>query len=62
MSWTERLSLDSGNGRVLWHNHIEKLLSISGGESWHGVCEICWAGHDILKLLIETTSSLGLTE
>lgn len=58
----EWLSLYSGNSRILWHNHVVQLLSVSGGESWYGVCEIGWAGHDILKPLIEVTCGLRLTE
>ena len=61
MSRTEGLSLYSGNSRILWDNHIEQLLSVSGSETWDGVCKIGWAWH-ILKLLVETTSSLGLTK
>ena len=56
----EGLSLNSGNGRILWGGHIVQLLSVPGGESLHGVWEI--VGHDILKLLIEATSGLRLTE
>jgi hypothetical protein len=40
MGGTEGLSLDSGNSRILWDDHIVQLLGVSGGESWHGVCEI----------------------
>ena len=62
MSRTEWLSLYSGNSRILWDNHIKQLLSVSSSESWHGVCEICRVGHYILKLLIEGTGDLRLTE
>jgi len=62
MSRTEGLSLYSGNSRILWHNHIVQLLSVSGGESWDGVLKIGLGGHDILKLLIEATCGLRLTE
>lgn len=37
MSGTEGLSLNSGNGRILWNNHIVQLLSVSAGEGLHGV-------------------------
>lgn len=59
---TEGLALYPGNGRILWDNHVEQLLSIPGGETLHGVCEIGLVGHDILKLLIKATTGLGLTE
>ena len=58
---TEGLSLYSGNSRILRDNHIEQLLSVSSGETWH-VWEIGWAGHEILRLLIEATSCWGLTK
>jgi hypothetical protein len=60
MGRAEGLSLNSGNSRILRDDHIVQLLSVSGGESWHRVCEI--GGHDILKLLVEATSGLGLAE
>jgi hypothetical protein len=62
MSGTEGLSLYTSDSRILWDDHIKQLLGVPGGESRHGVCEIGRAGHDVLKLLIETTSGLGLTE
>lgn len=62
MGRTEGLSLDSGNSRILWHDHIVKLLCVSGGKSWHGVREVGRARHDILELLIEGPSGLGLAE
>ena len=62
MSRTEGLALYSGDSRILWDDHVKQLLGIPAGESWDGVCEIGWAGHDVLKLLVETTSSRGLTE
>lgn len=62
MGGTEGLSLDSGNSRILWHDHIVKLLCVSGGKSWHGVREVGLARHNILELLIEGPSGLGLAE
>lgn len=62
MSRTEGLSLYSSDSRILWEDHIKQLLGVFSGESWHGVSEVGRAGHDILKLLVETTSGLGLTE
>lgn len=62
MSRTEGLSLYPSDSGILWDDHIIQLLGVSSGESWHGVCEIGRAGYDVLKLLVETTSGLGLTE
>ena len=60
MGRTEGLSLDSGDSRILWDNHIKQLLGVSGSEALHWVGET--GGHGILKLLIEATSGLRLTE
>lgn len=62
MSRTEGLSLNSGNGRILWDNHIVQLLSTSSREGWHTVGEAGGAGYDILELLVESTSGLWLAE
>jgi len=62
MGLTEGLSLDPGNSRILWDDHIVELLSVPGGESWHGVWEIHGAGYDILELLIETARGLWLAK
>ena len=62
MGRTEGLSLNSGNSRILWDDHIVQLLGVPGGESWHGVCEARRAGYDILELLIETARGLGLAK
>lgn len=62
MGRAEGLSLNSGNSRILWDNHIVQLLGISGSESRHGIREVVGTGHDVLKLLIETASGLRLTK
>jgi len=59
---TEGLSLYPGNSRILRDNHIEQLLSVPGGETLHRVWETGRARHDILELLIEAASGLGLAE
>ena len=60
MGRTEGLSLNSGDSRILWDNHIKQLLGVSGSEALHWVGEV--GGYSILKLLIEATSGLRLTE
>jgi len=62
MGRPEGVSLDSGDSRILWDDHIVQLLSVPGGESWNGVWEIRGAGHEVLKLLIETARGLGLAK
>ena len=62
MGRAEGLSLNSGNSRILWDDHIVQLLSVPTGESWNGVWEVRGAGHEILKLLIETARGLGLAK
>jgi hypothetical protein len=62
MGGTEGLTLDSGDSRVLRHDHIIQLLCASGGKSWHGVREVGRAVHDILELLVEDPGGLGLAE
>ena len=57
----EGLSLDSGDSRVLWDDHVVQLLCGSGGETWDRVREVGRVG-DILELLIEWSSGLRLTE
>jgi len=62
MGRTEGLSLNSGDSRILWDDHIVQLLGVPGGEGWHGVWEIRGAGHEILELLIEAARGLGLAK
>lgn len=59
---TEGLSLDAGNSRIRWDDHIVKLLRGSGGEGLYRVCEVSLIGWDILELLVERPSDLRLTE
>ena len=59
---TEGLSLDSGNSRVLRHDHIVQLLGSTACEGRHRVCEVARVRYDILELLVKGASGLRLTE